>query len=163
MHAGNEPLLTASIRLNKKTAAAKLKDKLKQAETFLASIDPLALAEKLKSGPVEIVGVMLDGGDLPIEFRAAEGWAGVADRGTQVAVDARVTEELAKEGLARDIIRQVQEHRKNSGLEMQDRIALHLETESDEVTILDRRPPDHIAAETLRFRRAPSRSAMSWK
>ena len=43
----------------KKTAAAKLKDKVKAAETFLATTNAADLAERLKAGPVEIVGVPL--------------------------------------------------------------------------------------------------------
>jgi isoleucyl-tRNA synthetase len=148
----NGELLKASARLNKKTAAAKLKDKIKQAETFLASADATALADKLRRGPVEIAGVPLDATDIPIEYRAADGWAGVADRGTQLAVDARVTDELAKEGLARDVIRQVQEHRKNRRLHMQDRIELYLGTDSERVWAAVDAHRDHIAAETLTVR-----------
>lgn len=148
LHTG-QPMLTTTIRLNKKTAAAKLKDKLKEAEAFLTKADQAALAERLKNGPVEIAGVPLDSIDLPAEFHAPEGWAGVAERGTQVAIDTRISDELEKEGLARDIIRQVQEHRKNSGLEMQDRIALYLGTDSENLNAAIAAHRDHIAAETL--------------
>ena len=58
--------------------------------------------------------------DIAIEYRAAEGWAGIADRGTQVAIDARITDELALEGIARDLIRLVQDHRKTSGLNIEE-------------------------------------------
>jgi isoleucyl-tRNA synthetase len=149
LHTGKEPLLTATTRLNKKSAAAKLKEKVRDAETYLASANALELAEKLKAGQVEVLGVLLDSNDLVIEFRAAEGWAGVAEKGIQVAIDARVTDDLAKEGLARDVIRQVQEHRKNSGLEMQDRIVLYLGTDSDKLRGAIDAHREHIAAETL--------------
>ena len=72
---------------------------------------------------------MLDATDIAIEFTAA-GWAGVAT-GTEIAIDARITDDLAKEGLARDIIRLIQGHRKNSGLNVEDRIVLYLGTESE--------------------------------
>ena len=41
------------------------------------------------------------------QFKAPEGWAGVADRGTQVLVDTRITQELAREGMAREVVRHV--------------------------------------------------------
>jgi isoleucyl-tRNA synthetase len=152
LHDGPAALLTATTRLNKKSAAAKLKDKLRDAETFLASADPLTLAERVKGGPVEIVGVLLEAGDIAIDFKAAEGWAGVADKGTQVALDARISEELAREGTARDVIRLVQDHRKNSGLNIEDRIALYLHTDSDKLRAAIEAHRDHIAAETLTTR-----------
>ena len=68
---------------------------------------------------------------------------------TQVAIDARVTEQLAKEGLARDVIRQVQEKRKKDGLNMEDRIVLHLHTDSEKLRSAIEAHRDHIAAETL--------------
>jgi hypothetical protein len=43
----------------------------------------------------------------------------------------------------------VQDHRKNSGLEMQDRIALYLGTDSDKLRSAIEARREHIAAETL--------------
>ena len=72
---------------------------------------------------------MLESADFLISYKAPDGWAGVADRGTQVAIDARITAELAGEGMAREVVRQVQELRKQSNLQMEDRIVLYLHTE----------------------------------
>jgi isoleucyl-tRNA synthetase len=59
-----------------------------------------------------------------------------------------VTPELAAEGLARDVVRAVQQARKDAGLDVSDRI--HLEIESDAVTIVAMRAhQDLIAGETL--------------
>jgi isoleucyl-tRNA synthetase len=87
--------------------------------------------------------------DLVVSYTAPEGWAGVADRSTQVAIDTRITPELAREGMARDIVRLVQDLRKNSGLEMEDRIVLYLGTDDKNLkqAIVDHRA--YIAAETL--------------
>jgi isoleucyl-tRNA synthetase len=152
LHDESAPLLTAAARLNKKTAAAKLKDKVKAAETFLATANAAELAARLKAGPVEIAGVPLDATDLPIEFKATDGWAGAAEKGIQVALDSRITEDLAREGMARDVIRLVQDHRKNSGLNIEDRIVLHLQTASERLLAAIDAHRDHIAAETLTVR-----------
>ena len=122
---------------------------MKAAETWLATADAADLANRLKKGPVEVAGVSLDAVDLMIEFKAAEGWAGVAEKDTQVAIDARITEELAREGMARDVIRFVQDHRKNSGLNIEDRITLYLHTDSERLRAAIDAHRDHIAAETL--------------
>jgi isoleucyl-tRNA synthetase len=47
-----------------------------------------------------------------------------SDSGATVALDLEITEELRRAGLARDAIRLIQEARKNSGLDVADRIAL---------------------------------------
>lgn len=150
LHDGkNGDLLSTSAKLNKKTAAAKLGPKLNEAEKIVTAMLAVEVARKLQVGAITIVDVPLDSDNIIIEYQAANGWAGVADKGTQVAVDARLTDELAKEGLARDIIRLVQEHRKNSGLNMEDRIMLYLWTESAKLQAAIAAHRDHIAAETL--------------
>ena len=58
-------------------------------------------------------------------------WAGASDRGTTVMLDKRITRELKNEGIARDIVRNVQNLRKDAGLDIADRIKLGLSTESE--------------------------------
>ena len=53
-----------------------------------------------------------------------EGWAVASDAGATLALDLHVTPELRRAGVARDVIRQIQEARKTSGLEVSDRIVL---------------------------------------
>ena len=129
LHAGTDPLLRASAKLNKKTAAAKLGPKLREAEAALATMTPT----ELDASPLVVAGVELAAGDIVREFFAQLGWTGVADKGTQVAINTAITEELRLEGLARVVIRQVQDTRKNAGLDLLDKIALHLEPGSDEL------------------------------
>jgi isoleucyl-tRNA synthetase len=128
------PLLTATARLNKKTAAAKLGAKLKEAEAALAKIDPSAIQAQLKGGTFELAGVSLDSNDIVVEFSAKSGWCGIAEKSTQVAINTAISEELRFEGLARVVIRQVQDTRKKAGLELLDKIVLYLSTPSPELT-----------------------------
>lgn len=51
---------------------------------------------------------VLEPTDLVVTPRTANGWAGLADRGTQLLLDVRITPELAGEGMAREVIRHVQ-------------------------------------------------------
>src|SRR5262249_10134233 len=91
----------------------------------------------------------LEPADVVVQWVAPEGWSGLADRDTQVAIDVRVTEELKLEGLARDIVRQVQELRKKANLDIQDRIVLYLGTESPILRAAIEAHRDYIAGETL--------------
>lgn len=122
----DDTLLTASARLNKKTAAAKLGPKLKEAEEYLKTVDALELHFPIAIGEVE-----LDSTDIAIDYQAEPGWHGVVEKNTQVAIDGCVTEDLKLEGLARDVIRLVQNARKDAGLELLDKIALHVAAEGE--------------------------------
>ena len=148
------PLLVPEIKANQKNLGPKFGQKLKNVQQAIAQADPLLLLKNAQSGlPFQLVhegdSFELEASDLYISLKAKEGWTGVADKDTQVALDTRITEVLALEGMARDIIRQVQDLRKKSGLEMEDRIILHLDTSADALlkTIATHR--DYIATETL--------------
>jgi isoleucyl-tRNA synthetase len=91
----------------------------------------------------------LEANDILLKANAPEGWTGLIDRGTQLLLDTRINKELAQEGRAREIVRHVQELRKKSGLEMEDRIALHFTTESLELREAVQAHSSYIAAETL--------------
>jgi isoleucyl-tRNA synthetase len=127
---------------------------LKEVQAALAATPAVTLAAKVQTGqPFELPcpggPVTLDPTDLWVTTKAPDGWAGVADRGTQVLIDTRITEELAREGMARDVIRQVQQLRKEADLEMEDRIVLHLATESAKLRQAIAAHQEYICAETL--------------
>lgn len=65
-----------------------------------------------------------------------------------VVLDTHVTEELEAEGWAADVIRGLQDARKQTGLEVSDRIAVRLSVPADRAEWAERHA-DHIAAETL--------------
>jgi isoleucyl-tRNA synthetase len=62
--------------------------------------------------------------DVIVTQTPRAGWAVAADAGETVAIDTTVTPELRREGLAREVIRLIQEARKSDGLDVTDRIAL---------------------------------------
>ena len=73
---------------------------------------------------------------------------GVLPTGGFVVLDTAVTPELAAEGLARDLIRAVQQARRDAGLDVSDRIALTVGG-SDAVQEAARTHEQLITAETL--------------
>jgi isoleucyl-tRNA synthetase len=148
IHEPEKPLLLASAKLNKKTAAAKLGPNLRQAEAELGMMDAFAVTERLRLGPVILAGVALDSTDVTVSYMAPDGWHGLVDKGTQVMIDARITPELKAEGLARDVIRLVQDERKKAGLDVADKIALHLGAESADLKAAIAAHCETIAADT---------------
>ena len=80
-------------------------------------------------GSVTAGGVLLVDGefDLVVELEADDATAGAVASlpgGGFVLLDTRVTPELAAEGLARDVVRLVQQARRDAGFEVSDRIEL---------------------------------------
>ena len=143
------PMLSVSVKLNKKTANAKLGPRGKDADAALAALDAAALAGELRSaGKFTLLEVELAAADFLVEYVAPAGWVGVADKGTQVMLDTRLTPELKAEGTARDVVRFVQGTRKDAGLDVADKIALYLGTTAEPLRSAIASHRDTIAGET---------------
>jgi isoleucyl-tRNA synthetase len=148
------PLLSYEISPNLKNLGPKYGERLSKIRTALAALDANSLAAQVQAGgniELDCAGtmVLLDANDILLKAKAPDGWAGLVDRGTQLLLDVRINEELAHEGMAREVVRHVQELRKKSGLEMEDRIALHFATESRELRQAVEAHSSYISAETL--------------
>jgi isoleucyl-tRNA synthetase len=103
----------------------------------VAAADAAALSASLRANgtaSVEVGGevVELTPDEVIITETPREGWAVANESGATVALDLHITPELRLSGVARDAIRQVQEARKNSGLQVSDRIVLRYVTAADE-------------------------------
>ena len=62
--------------------------------------------------------------EVIVSERPREGWSVVNEQGETVALDLTITPELAQAGLAREVVRTLQETRKASGLQVSDRISV---------------------------------------
>jgi isoleucyl-tRNA synthetase len=94
----------------------------------VAAADPGALAAAYRAGraSVDVDGAQLplEDGDLIVTETPREGWTVASGPGLTVALDLTLTPELERAGLVREVVRLVQEARKNSGLDVSDRIEL---------------------------------------
>jgi isoleucyl-tRNA synthetase len=77
--------------------------------------------------------VVIGADDVIVTQTPREGWAVATDAGETVAIDVTITPELRREGLAREVIRLIQDARKNDGLEVTDRIWLRWSADDPEV------------------------------
>ena len=95
----------------------------------ISGADASALAADLRAAgratvPVDGIGdVPIEPDDVIVTETPREGWA-VAREGETVALDLTLTDELVRAGLAREVVRLVQEARKASGYDVSDRIEL---------------------------------------
>jgi isoleucyl-tRNA synthetase len=110
---------------------------------------------------VTVAGEKLDAGEYDLVLRSADPAAAIAFLGDGgfVILDTETTPELEAEGLARDLIRVIQDTRKAAGLDVSDRIGLRITGEStDDVAALFAYGAT-IAAETLATSHSVSHSA----
>src|SRR5690606_31012838 len=132
---------------------------------YLATADAAAIAAAAARGETqhaEIGGerVELPPGSLLIETASAEGFACGGEGGYLVGLDTRLNEQLKREGLARELVRAVQEARKQAGLEVADRIVLEIEGDAAVADALGTHR-DYVMSETLasRWQRPPEERA----
>jgi isoleucyl-tRNA synthetase len=127
----------------------------------VAASDAEALARRFQAGLA--VTVELDDGGPAVELlpeevevrtHGREGYAVAEEKGIVVAVDVTLTPELAREGLARDLVRRVQTMRKEAGFELDDRIVTYYAA-SDELNAVVEEWGDYIQAETLSLEMVP--------
>ena len=84
---------------------------------------------------IELDGFVLEPGDLLVSMSGKPGYAVAEEAGYAVAITTEVTPELAAEGLARELVRRIQEMRKSAGFEIADRISLSYEGDIDQVIV----------------------------
>jgi len=103
------------------------------------------------TAPVTVSGspVPVGADDVIVTQTPRAGWAVASDAGETVAIDTTVTPELRREGLAREVIRLVQEARKNDGLHVTDRISLRWSAGDPEVAAALAEHAALIAGEVL--------------
>ena len=77
----------------------------------------------------------LDSDDIEVRLQAREGWAAAQGPSCVVVLNTEVTDELRREGIAKDLIRTIQNQRKEIGCEYTDRIEVGIVTDDDEVEL----------------------------
>ncbi|GHD15326.1 isoleucine--tRNA ligase [Nocardiopsis kunsanensis] len=93
----------------------------------IKAADPATLVEQVRGtgwGQVEVEGehVEVSADEVLVTEQPREGWAVASESGATVALDLELTPELRRSGLAREMVRMLQEARKRSGLKVSDRI-----------------------------------------
>ncbi|MFQ5575402.1 MAG: isoleucine--tRNA ligase [Anaerolineae bacterium] len=119
----------------------------------LSAADPAAVLSKLNAGqPVTLAvngqAVQLAPDEIVVQTHPAEGLAVAAGKTVTVAVETVITEDLAAEGLAREIVRRVQNMRKEAGFNIEDKITLTYQAGGRAARVFDVWA-DYIKAETL--------------
>lgn len=127
--------LKKKIKPNFKTIGPKYKQHMKAISGMINSwgMGEIAEVEKNKGwqGDIEGESIVLDMNDFDISVDDIEGYLVASDGGLTVAMDITITDDLKAEGIARELVNRIQNFRKDSGLEVTDRIDLKIESNED--------------------------------
>lgn len=125
-------ILVKSIKPNFKTIGPKYGKQMKAIAALVNgfSAEDISTVESNGGwkGDIEGVAIELDMSDLEITAQDIPGWTVSSDGNLTVALDVTLSEELKSEGIARELVNRVQNLRKDSGLEVTDRILLKIDT-----------------------------------
>ncbi|MDA1209291.1 MAG: class I tRNA ligase family protein [bacterium] len=100
-------------------------------------------------GSVLILDELLTPEEVAIAYRGKEGENVAADKGVVVSIDTTIDEPLAKEGIARDIIRTIQRLRKDNGYSLGEKIGIGVSSKEDLVSTVLNEHGEMIRLETL--------------
>ncbi|MDX6541774.1 MAG: isoleucyl-tRNA synthetase, partial [Gaiellales bacterium] len=115
-----ESLVEQQVVPNFRALGPRLGAKVQEVRAALAS----GAYELGDDGVVHVAGEQLAPGEYELRSRSREGYEAQTDGKLVVAIDTRVSEELALEGTARDVVRFLQNVRKELGFDVSDRIAV---------------------------------------
>ena len=124
-------VITKRIKPNFKTLGPRYGKYMKQIAALVATFDQQRIAEIETSEKLmlEVAGEQLEvtREDFEITSEDMPGWLVASEGKLTVALDITVTDELRREGVARELINRIQNLRKDSGLEVTDKIAVEVE------------------------------------
>ncbi|XRE43549.1 Isoleucyl-tRNA synthetase [Tenacibaculum discolor] len=92
--------------------------------------------------------ITLETADVEISSKDIEGWLVANAEGLTVALDVTINDELRKEGVARELVNRIQNARKDTGLEVTDKIKLTI-LQADDLRESVLANENYIKAETL--------------
>ena len=121
-------VMVKRVKPDFKKLGKKLGKQMKAAAAALAALSQADIARLTREGSITLD---LDGGEATIEVADVDivsedipGWEVATDGTVTVALDVTVTDELRREGIARDVVNRIQNLRKERGFNITDKIRL---------------------------------------
>lgn len=120
------------VKCNFRTMGKKFGALMKSVAATVAEMSQQQIAELEKAGVCPVIlptgeTVQIEVADVDIISEDMPGWTVANDGNLTVALDIQITDELRTEGVARELVKRIQNIRKESGFEITDRIAVTLE------------------------------------
>jgi len=125
---GAAGVLVKKVKCDFKKMGPKFGKQMKAVAAAVAEMSQEAITELEKNGSytLQLDGVDVEAADVEIFSEDIPGWLVANEGKLTVALDVTVTEELRREGIARELVNRIQNIRKSSGLEITDKIKITL-------------------------------------
>ena len=146
-------ILVKKVKCNFRTMGKKYGKLMKDVNLAVTSMSQTQIAELEKNGTLSLglpnsENVVVELEDVEIFSEDIPGWTVANEGSLTVALDITVTDELRNEGVARELVKRIQNLRKESGFEITDRIDIQLEhNEHTDMAVEQFR--DYISAQVL--------------
>lgn len=135
----DEDFVTYHCKLNFKKAGATFGKQANQVNEWLKRLSAEETKELIQKGELSFAnGVLVHAEEVLVEKVPKEGFAVSSNGRYTVMLDIRLTEELLQEGLARELIRAIQDYRKKQQLPVQLRIDLELVVDEEMKQVVTR-------------------------
>jgi isoleucyl-tRNA synthetase len=127
---GENSILVKKVKPNFRTLGPKIGKLVKEVGPALANISQEDIQQLESEGKITLslssqsLDLTLD--DAEIVTEDIPGWSVASDGRYTVALDLHISEELEKEGIARELVKRIQDLRKSQGFEVTDRIRISL-------------------------------------
>lgn len=127
---GTAGILVKKVKCDFKKLGPKFGKKMKALSALVSEMPQEAIAELERNGhyPLMLEGeeTILEASDVEIISEDIPGWLVANEGKLTVALEVTVTEELRREGIARELVNRIQNIRKSSGFEITDKIEITL-------------------------------------
>ena len=126
-----DAVIAVTIKPNFRSLGARYGAATKSVAALLMAENPATVAADLRADrPVILTGAdgteyELEAADVIVNQSPAVGWTVASDGPETVALDLELTADLRRRGHVREVVRDIQEARKNAGFDVSDRIELH--------------------------------------
>src|SRR5690554_6341240 len=145
-------ILVKQIKPNFKTLGPRFGKDMKLIANTIVGFTSEDIRKIEQSGEIEVVinrkSITLGLEDVEITSQDIEGWLVANEGALTVALDVTISEDLRKEGIARELVNRIQNLRKDSGFEVTDRIDVQLQKDEKIVDAVQTNIT-YIKAETL--------------
>lgn len=145
-------LLVKSIKPNFKTLGPKFGKEMKAISAATAQLSNDEIVKLEAEGKIDLVidnkTYTLEVEDFEITTKDIPGWTVASNATLTVALDLQLSDELVNEGIARELVNRVQNLRKETGLEVTDKIKLQIKNDEPIVKAVESNK-EYICSETL--------------
>ena len=120
-------LLVKKVKPNFAKLGKQYGSQMKEVSAVVNSLTKEEIATLEKNNLIAKAGFNLVLEDVLISSEDIPGWAVASEGAVTVALDITITDELKKEGIARDFVNRIQNMRKDLGLEVLDKISIEVQ------------------------------------